>query len=352
MQQLESFGGVSVAMAMNISQAQTEAMRVFYQGFLKMDAMLKVGSGAFEIVQRMVSGGAGPEIMGAFVDSAGEPWSRGVKFHGPADITRAAKSTFIQTAIVSILSNFDWFTISLVGDYLQFDAGAASTKPFAHKHSIGSSSATGPYDKNTCCLKFGDKYGRQHKLSVRVEDLTADLGVKLAVIDHALPVFHYFRIIRNNIAHNAGMADSELVKHTSTPAYSKSLSYWSAKAKSKKIPVLPIFQPGIPIAMEPRHAVLINIMCMEMASALNVEVVNRLGGEGLVRMATFHALLTADHPMRSSTPPQDYVWAVRDLLRDAYRVQGPSLTETQKLIGQAGLKNEAQRRWRELYKTP
>jgi hypothetical protein len=125
----------------------------------------------------------------------------------------------------------------------------------------------------------------------RLRPLFNSLQWDIKPIDYLLPLYDYFVIVRNCVVHRSGRASPALVERAASSALAQCIECWPSKP-GKTIPELPLIQAGHDIPLLPRHVILFSEVCQRIALHINSRLLEFLGVQGLVYLATHHALLS------------------------------------------------------------
>jgi hypothetical protein len=163
------------------------------------------------------------------------------------------------------------------------------------------------------------------------------------------PLFDYFVVVRNCIAHQSGRANGTLIELDASRDLKKCLQGWQSK-RNKKLPPLPVVSVGKEIPLLPRHAILASEVCYRIASDINEKLRQSLGTEGLVYMAAYHALLSDDRIQTNARRfPESLINIV---LTDRYRIEVDSKSEVIALLRSIGKWDEYRQAFERLFPKP
>jgi hypothetical protein len=271
---------------MDLSEALTEPYYRFHVFRGELDTTMRVVNGSLHALREhnRAQGGVAERIP-----VGDEPWSAGAKWTNlPAHI--ANSSRFVsQMGIVQVSSAFEVFVSDVNAELAR------------HEALNGKQSAPDEDESDgffALCRK-------------------RDWG--LAPIEDIIPLFEYFTIARNCIAHQSGRPNQQLIELHESARLADSIVSMSARLK-RPIPALPKQDLCRPMQFLPRHAVLFSIVCNHLAHFANDKLVQELGVNGIVYMAAHHALLK-DEPS-FAVVRKNPTKTINDTLFSRYRVKG------------------------------
>jgi hypothetical protein len=161
-----------------------------------------------------------------------------------------------------------------------------------------------------------------------------------------LPLFNYFTVIRNCIAHQSGRANETLIMLDASEGLRKCLEAWHPEGK-RRLPALPVLTTGREIPLLPRHAVLACEVCYRIASDINEKLRQSLGAEGLVYMAAYYALLSDERiETKAKKLPESLV---NIILTGRYRVTVETTTEVITILRSIGKWDDYRRKFEHLF---
>lgn len=268
---------------MDISKANTEPFFLLHRFNEEFNRNMKIAVGALGVVARTKQKKAAKKTLK--LPTLGEPWGNQTLWKDIVKEIPGTKRFLSQIGIVRVFSAFEDF---LIGAKAEFDRNA-------HLRGLeGSGNA-----------------------SQDLPVLYSELGWNDQAIEQFTPLFNYFVVLRNCIAHQSGRANATLVELDAGEDLKKCLWGWKSKRNKKPSP-LPNVAIGKEIPILPRHAVLAAEVCYRIALDVNEKLRESLGIEGLVYMAAYHALLSED---RIQTHGRKFPESlINYVLTDRYRV--------------------------------
>jgi hypothetical protein len=244
---------------MDISNANTEPFFLLHRFNEEFNRNMRIAVGALGVVTRMKRKRTAKKVLK--LSTLGEPWGAHTVWKDVVREIPGTKRFLSQIGIVRVFSAFEDF---LIGAKSEFDRNA-------HLRGLeGSQNAS--------------------------QDLPVfygELGWDDRAMKPLIPLFDYFVVVRNCVAHQSGRTNATLVELAAGQDLKKCLRGWKSK-RNKKPPPLPKVALGKEIPLLPRHAVLAAEVCYRIALDINEKLRDSLGSEGLVYMAAYHALLSED----------------------------------------------------------
>lgn len=275
----------------------TEAFAVYHRQKETLAEYVPVATAALGLLERNLSVPDAPAMLGAMVDACGVPhWGRGKRYTNPSAKIATAKAFLANHAVVQHVAAFDNFSRNLALDALRFSASVRENPRVQHDHSLLMLSPQRRWVANHCCNDVAGKLGDMRD---RLEELGDFLGWKVGPkLVPVIPLFHLARRLRNRIVHSDGMVGSDLEEFSSRDDVAAATSAFQAGFTRGKVPKLPEFRRGMPINLDPVHAIFFGAVLYEFAKELNGHVVSRMADDEFIDMAFFYAVIPDDHPFR------------------------------------------------------
>jgi len=272
-----------IAGIMDISKANTEPFFLLHLFHEEFNRNMRIAVGALGVVARMKPQKATKKVLR--LPTLGEPWGDHTLWKDVVKEIPGTKRFLSQVGIVRVFSAFEEF---LVGTRAEFDR---------HAHLRGLEGSGNASQNLTVFYR--------------------ELGWDDTAIKPFTPIFDYFVVLRNCIAHQSGRANATLIELDESEDLKECLRGWKSKRDRKPAP-LPAVAVGKEIPILPRHAVLAAEVCYRIALNINEKLRELLGTEGLVYMAAYHALLSEDRiPTHGRKFPESLINYV---LTNRYRV--------------------------------
>jgi hypothetical protein len=330
---------------MNINNAGLESFINYKKFHADFNSTSKVAVAGMQTLKRIVDVSEGGALMGALVDTLDMPWNTKVNFKNPAEFAEKATTIYSSMALVDAVSAFDWFLTSYVEDITQFTNG----RYFVHASHSAFTFVPGAAPENShCCSAEAERYSFRKKLIVKISDICSEIGLMDPDINGLMDLFHYFRTMRNCIAHSNGYANSQLDLMSKSSALSTSIAYWNS-INRKASPVLPVFNDGDKIELGIYISIYASAVCLRIANRLNYHAVNNLlASNGMSLMASFYALFIKSHPFRKAKY-RNAEAAIAHFLAERYYVQGVTQAGVAQEMKRVNLWKEALERFEELF---
>jgi hypothetical protein len=326
---------------MDIDRARTEAMAQYADAHDALNVMVRVASAGLHALQDQVGGVDGAEKLGELVDAVGiHAWNT-KRFRAPTKRVGEARLSLAGLATASAVGAFDWYTVRLVEELGRFSPLGNAGGLCAHSHA-----ALGDARQRAdarCCRGFAEVYGLRFTLDGRIEDLCDRL---LATgRPPLLPLFHFFRFLRNCLVHSGGRADLALADQAADPSTQQAFEDLNTTT-SGETPALPRISVGEVVQLQAEHAILASAVCFRIAEGLDRVAVPLMGSEGLTRMAAHYAVLTTFREARSTAPhARSALNAVNWFLESRLRVRLRNGTETAHALRDLELRSDVERAW-------
>lgn len=177
---------------------------------------------------------------------AGERWTSSIIVEPHAYLNKV-KNDLSKSAIVWAYSSFDVFFKQIEG-YLSVsvDEEKAAEKEI---------------DKEEDC---------------NVVRLYYKLGWDKTNIDKVVPIYKFYKVLRNCIAHNLGIPTAQLIELSSSKRFIDAIDKWETKYKGKSISLPPVVT-DTRIDLKPHHAITYSETCRRIAEDMNLKLLDVLG---------------------------------------------------------------------------
>ena len=300
---------------MDLSIANTEPFYRFLKFYEAFNRSMRVLVGGVESLR--TEGRADPASIATLthLPTGGEPWGDTTRWRDVSKFLSEATEFIAQMGLVRVTSAFEDFLLSVDAEIQRF------------WHLRNPDYETVPRD------------------GVQLETLYKQLGLATARLKRLLPLYDYFVLVRNCVAHRSGRASQYLIEASSEPSLEASWKQLQG-ASERTIPKLPEVKFNRQIKFLPRHAILASELCYVIAKDVNSGLVQTLGEPGMIYMAAHHSLL-ADDRMETSRfrSPEN---AINYCVFGRYRIRGNAVEPIQILKGIEKWA-ECRRRYTELY---
>jgi len=285
-------------LSLDTPSGTTEAMCVYAEAHAANTQTIMVSRAAFDVLDRLVDGTNGAELLGSLVAQTGEPWSER-RFPDPGKTVQAALQDALNSAVVRHLASLEAFFHHSVKDLVQFDESTRQLPTFEHAHDSLSEMNGGRCGR---CSNAARDFCNQ--ASEGIEDRISALG-KLLHFDDSdseplLLILRYFRLARNRIIHGGGLANAELASLSMSDELKAALTSWYAQCR-RPGPTLPEFYSGDPVAFDAPQAVLLIAIAYKLAKSVTAMIASTMSARSYLEMALYYSLCADDHPHREST---------------------------------------------------
>jgi hypothetical protein len=194
---------------------------------------------------------------------------------------------------------------------------------------------------------FRDKEWRRPSLAENAEPIgnfSKGLTVRQPHAHVSAPLLAYFRALRNCIAHRSGRASRHLARCLQDGAARAALTQLSKDPEHPRLPSLPEqVVIGEAVSVEPRIAILCLDVVTEACRALDQQIVQELGDEGIIYLAAHHCLLKTDPIETNATTSAGA--AVNDYLHTRCRAHSISADQTISVLKGLGVWDRCRSAW-------
>jgi hypothetical protein len=308
---------------MDIKGANTESFYRFLRFQENLGTNIKLAYGALQEASRH-SGARLPDNRNALMTlpTGGEPWGNATRWKDIKPRIPLARRFLSQTGLVLVASGFQDFVDNTISEHTRFSK-------FIRKEAS-------PRALPTADVETSDY----------LSNLYALLQWNIKPIEYLLPLFKYFMVTRNCVAHRSGRASKGLVAYSESQLLSRCLRNWPSR-HGKTIPELPQVHEGREIPLLPRHAILFSEVCLRAAVQTNNLLSAFLGVDGMVYMAAHYGLL-ADDPIQTNARrlPEGIINVV---LTGRYRVRVQDTFEVIGILKRLNIWNECRSKHHKLY---
>lgn len=321
---------------MDISEARTESLVRMLDSHESLNRLVKVGTGALCVLRAQVAADHSGDVLTQAVSASGEPWQSNLRFPRPREAVNLTIEDFARLSLIQALSGFELYTQSLLSDICRGLSAATTDKLLTHTHTSQLDSGI------ACCEEHAAARCRQRDMQLgrRLDTMRATLAFAAGTDLETL--FHYFRLIRNSLAHDGGLASKDLAAYAASPQLEQSWKALSAKTRSQKLPTRLHFRERERIAIRPAHAVMATVVCSRLAHEIDRAAVVYIGAAGMIRMAVYHGFCGAGFgaPERSKAIEA----FVNVLLTSRYGVKAVTSQSTLRTLKRLGLKDLCQQK--------
>lgn len=311
---------------MDISGSSTEAFARYNEFHVNLNLTTKVSAASVIKVKDLVSDSNGDKIMGGFIDALEMPWGKEKTIPNPIDVIDKVSENLSYYSLVQAFSGFEYYMTHLIADLAHFSS--LKEEKYVHSHTDSDYDPRNPPKYAKCCFSYAEQFAKNNVLAVRINLIKDDLNIRNDSIDKLLPLFHYFRLIRNCIVHLEGFANKELIDHIDTSDFNTSYDYWNKEFGREKSPELPIIERNKKIKLSPAHAIFASAVNYKIGQILNSHASQIIGLEGFVEMASYYSLFVDDHFYRSVRTSSSPEGAVSNYLSNRYLIRDVKADKT------------------------
>jgi len=299
------------------SKKSIEAFARYHRSKESLSEMTQIGSAAFELLRRNISGEAGGNILGAFVHACQVPhWSPGKNFTNPTAKTTKIEELFCWHMLVQQVSSFDILTRSIVSDLARFSASARTALPnLMHDHALLMLSPQARWVSTSCCNEIENEFG---DLRNRIDDLERLISWRpSASLAKIRPLLDLARMARNRVVHADGLVGSELEEFSRSKEVAHAHAHFAKHYTKAPPPSLPIWKRGHALNLPPAIAIFFGAVLYEFARELNTYTCGMITDKEFVEMAFFYSCVVDTHSGRTKRM-NDTEGRVRNYLSERY----------------------------------
>lgn len=304
---------------MNIENANTEPYYQFLRFHENFGSNLKLTLGALQTLKLNEESAPSREGSGVtLLPTGGEPWGPSTKWKGFKHRLPPVSRLLSQMGIVRVASAFEDFLSNVTSEHSRYSDFSGKTT--AGKRTEAENSDGGEV----------------------LRSLYASLGWDIKPVEFLLPLFDYFILARNCIAHRSGRASRRLVEYSKSTLLMECIHAWESK-----LPQLPQIQEGEDIPFLPRHAIQFSEVCLRAAREVNSLLLSFLGVEGSVYLAAYHGLLADNHIRTGAWRSPEQI--INLILTERCRIQVADKFEVIKILKDLGQWDDCRTKYDKLY---
>ncbi|MCC7542196.1 MAG: hypothetical protein IT379_38615 [Deltaproteobacteria bacterium] len=150
-------------------------------------------------------------------------------------------------------------------------------------------------------------------------------------IEFLLPVYRYYRLMRDCAAHRAGLVGPALAEASKEQQWSGAIKLWSARTGDSTSPPLVELREGTRVVLGHRDAICGSSVLLRIASDMNRRALSNLDKEGVTYLA-FRRALVGDPPELRVVGYRTPVAVLHDALSRRYRVADLNEAETIEIL--------------------
>jgi hypothetical protein len=304
---------------MDIKGSNTEPYYLFLRNLENLGSNIKLAYGALHALSEDGNLTFPSRIGGLIVlPTGGEPWGSSTKWKSVKRRIPLVRRFISQMGIVLVAAAFEDFLTNVTAEHSRyFD--------FARKEKLEKELLAG-----------GDP----------LRNLYTSLGWNINPISYLLPLYDYFTVARNCIAHRSGRASDALVEKAGSVALANCIKDWPSRRR-RTIPELPQPKEAQDIQFFPRHAILFSEVCQRAAININSLLLDFLGVEGTVYLAAHYGLLAEDRVRTNARRSPEQI--INFILTDRFHVPIPDKYEVIGILKGIDLWDECRSTYAALY---
>jgi hypothetical protein len=304
----------------DLSIANSEPFVLFHDFLEEFDRNIKVTYGALALAGQIPPSSTSSAGNGLVrLPTEDEPWGTETKWRSLDTVIRNSKLFIAQIGLMRIFSAFDDFLNGIRAEYDRFEHIVAQ--------------------KDSITSVGGDD-------DIGLRQLCSFIKMPISSLEAILPIFDYFVVLRNCLAHRSGRATYALASRSSSMELRVALERWPVR-RGRALPELPQIVQGKQVPLLARHAIFAGVVCRELAKLISDHLVAHIGAKGIVFMAAHHFLLAEDPVVNA--PRRDAEAVVNQILSGRYRVRKIEGHQTIRILRDLNRWKECQLRFRQLY---
>lgn len=334
---------------MNLTSANTEALAIYNRFHNNLNLTSKVAAAGILTLKRLVDVDNGDVIMGALVDTVGLPWGTNKLFPNPTKLTDDVRKNLNYNTFIQAFSGFEHYIINVITDVSHFSE-KGRTEIFEHAHTDSDYNSNKPPEYSRCCLSYAEQFAKNNVLAIRIPELCKKLDINDDEINKLIPLFDYFRNVRNCLVHLDGIANKDLLESWESQSLQNSISFWDSISRSSAPQLLKPTR-GKKIELELTHSIFASALCFKLAQLINKELPRVLGEGGYVHMAAYYSLLIEFHDYRTERKTKSAEAMVSNYLSSRYFLTEVTTSEVISHLQKLGLWKNCLERYQKLAKS-
>jgi hypothetical protein len=306
---------------MDLSIANSEPFVVFHEFLEQFDRSIKVTHGALALISKMSPNSISNAGNGLVrLPTEDQPWGADTKWRSLDAVVKSSKSFVAQLGLMQIFAAFEDFLTGIRAEYDRFEHATFQ------KGSIDSVDA--------------------QEDDIGLRKLCSHVKIPISSLNAILPIFDYFLLVRNCMAHRSGRANLTLANQSSSQGLLDALDGWQLRP-GRKLPEFPQIVQGKQISIQARHTIFAGIVCRALAQPINDHLLAQIGSKGIVFMAAYHSLLLEEPIVKARRKDAEAV--VNEVLDGRYRVRMDGPHEALRALKELNRWKECQLRFNRLY---
>jgi hypothetical protein len=322
----------------NLEMANTRAFAAFHRFHEHLNRTIKTSVIAYALLDEAIKSGVKKSELDMKTIRAGGLWGGMPDWTNPPETLAESKIELGASFLVRVFSAFDLFIEHLVGELSSWTHFRSAMQPEStpkaearrqrRKKGAASrelSASLALYDEALDAIE--DSPAIDDADVEKVSRIYARFGWRPTSTDFFLPIYRYYRLCRNCVAHRDGRASAALVESSEKAQWRSTVRAWSKTTGEESVPRLREYSFDARIELDHRDVILASSMLRRIAVHMNGCAVHELGPLGMVYFAARRSLLESP-PSIPTTSTKSAVKVIHEALHLTYRVNGLSETET------------------------
>ena len=306
---------------MDTSIANSEPFVQFHDFLEEFDRSIKVSYGALALVGKLPPNSMSNAGNGLVrLPTEDEPWGSDTKWRSLDTVVKTSKLFIAQIGLMRIFSAFEDFLNGIRAEYDRF--------------------------RHVTVWKNSTLFVAGPEDDIGLRQLCTHIKMPISSLQGPLPIFDYFVVLRNCLAHRSGRASHALVTQSSGQGLRDALEKWPVR-RGRTLPELPQIGYGKQIPLLARHAIFAGLVCRQLANSINNYLVTILDAKGIVFMAAYHSVLSEEPIV--NTARKDTEAVINEILSGRYRVRLNGRHEAMNILKGLDRWTECQLRFSQLY---
>ena len=227
----------------------SDPLRNFLDAHARLNDYIKVSTAAVDFLKHSTTDEKELSArINQLILDAGERWTSKT-INKPYDYLSEVRNDLSKSAVINVYSAFDIFLSQVSGHMSEH----------ANKELIADS----------------DDVKEVPEVS-RITNFYKKLNWEITTIRPVLPVFRFYKVLRNCVAHNMGLANAALIAIANSAEFEFAIKTWKTKFPKKTISSPPVILDKA-ISLDPHHAITYSDACLRIARDMNLKMFGELG---------------------------------------------------------------------------
>ena len=267
--------GAAMNTKIDLSRALTEPFVSYIEFHEALNRTVKISTAAMLLLKAHVAGDDSCELLSGLFVSSNSLW-------GPQRVARPqievanSLDELSRVLLVSVFSALDTFIVGVRAEQSRWAA-------FKYK---GSASA------------IATPSHEEEESGQNMETLYREYGWNSVQVAELIPLYNFFRKVRNCVAHRDSKASKSLASEDTATLSVTGRNLVKRRRVVAGTITLPLVKVGKKVALEPQHVIMASSLGYRLAEDVNRKLVSDLGPTGMTHMAAYYTQKRIDHPKR------------------------------------------------------